>query len=135
MKPFSPHLWLKVERSTPSQIFIVALVGVPKLLRINLPYLISQDTIGKLICEHHAALREDGEGWKVVDCFGRVIGYYHHYEFGQCHEYDTSGKLIGYLGEIPPHYGEEATLMIDSKKVAARLSKLFILERDCSTAR
>jgi hypothetical protein len=121
MKSFSPHLWLKVERSIPSQIFIVALVGVPKLLRIDLPNLISLDTIEQMIRVHHAALREGSQGWKVVDCFGMVLGYYYHYEYGKCHEYDVNGKRIGFSENLPPHYGEAAALSIDGQMVETKI--------------
>jgi hypothetical protein len=120
MKSFSPHLWLKVERDIPSQIFIVALVGVPELLRINLPNLVSLDTIEQMIRDHFAALRENKHGRKVVNCFGKVLGYYHHYEYGKCNEYDTNGKKTGHLGALPPHYGEVATLRIDGREVKSK---------------
>jgi hypothetical protein len=121
MKSFSPHLWLKVERSIPSQIFIVALVGVPKLLRIDLPNLISLDTIEKIICEHHAALRVDARGVKVVDCFGAVLSYYYHYEYGNCLEYDFTGKQIGVLHRLPDHFEQVATLSVDGLLVEAKI--------------
>ena len=114
---FSPHLWLKVERDIPSQIFVVALVGVPKLLKVELPYLVSVDRIPQIIRHHYGLLREDDKGSsKVVTCFGRVLGYYYHYEKGKCQEYDVCGELIGQLIGIPAHYDQEATLEIDDRK-------------------
>ena len=114
---FSPHLWLKVERDIPSQIFIVALVGVPKLLNVELPHLVSVDLIPQIIRDHYGLLREDEKGsYKVVTCFGRVLGYYYHYEKGKCQEYDVCGAVIGQLNSIPAHYEQEATLEIGGRK-------------------
>lgn len=114
---FSPHLWLKVERNTPSQIFIAALVGVPKLLNVELPHLVSVDRIPQIIRNHYGLLREDEKGsYKVVTCFGRVLGYYYHYEKGKCQEYNVCGKPISHLDNTPAHYGQKATLEIDGRK-------------------
>ena len=114
---FSPHLWLKVERDVPSQIFIVALVGVPKLLKVELPHLVTIDRIRQGIRNHHALLGEDEKGsYKVLPCFGRVLGYYYHYKKGKCQEYDVCGELIGHLDNTPAHYGQKATLEIDGRK-------------------
>lgn len=108
-----PHLWLKVERDMPSQIFIVALVGVPSILMVALPRLLSMETIGTIVRDHYATLRvaDQGEG-KMVPCFGRVLGYYYHHAPGVCHEYNVCGDLIGYYDGFPPHYGEIATLEV-----------------------
>jgi hypothetical protein len=115
---FSPHLWLKVERDIPSQIFIVALVGVPKLLNVELPHLVSVDRIPQIIRNHYGLLPEDEKGTsRVVTCFGRVRGYYYHDEKGKCQEYDVRGALIGQLMGIPAHYEQEATLEIDGRKM------------------
>lgn len=115
---FSPHLWLKVERDIPSQIFIVALVGVPKLLKVELPRLVSVDHIPKIIRNHYDLLRENEKGsFKVVTCFGRVLGYYYHHERGKCLEYDVCGELIGLLKGIPAHYDQEATLEIEGRRM------------------
>ena len=115
---FSPHFWLKVERNIPSQIFIVALVGVPKLLKVELPHLISVDRIPQIIRNHYELLRENENGsFKVVTCFGRVLGYYYHFENGKCQEYDVCGELIGGLNGMPAHYDQEATLEIEGRKV------------------
>ncbi len=76
---FSPLLWLKDERDILSQLFIVAFVGVPKLLKVELSHLVYVERIPQIIRNHYELLTEDEKGTtRVVTCFGRVRGYYYH---------------------------------------------------------
>ena len=108
---FAHHLWLKVERDRPEQIFILGLTGVDKWLKVDLPSLIEISGIRDVITSHYKSCH-DG----TVPCFGKVLGYYYHYEPGKCIEYDVEGCVTRTLDEIPKHYGQRATLTVEGKE-------------------
>ncbi len=115
-KVFAHHLWLKVERDHPQQIFILGLTGVDKWLKVELPSLIEISEIRDVIRSHYKSCH-DG----AVPCFGKVLGYYYHYEPDKCIEYDIEGVAVGTLNETPKHYGQRATLTVEGKAFPFRI--------------
>jgi len=108
MEEFTPHLFLKVEHEHPRPLFVLAMTNVSTLLRIDMPRVVSAEQLQKTIRDNYAKW-EGG-----LPCYGRILGYYHHYELGRCVEYDVQGFLVGTVDKVPMHYGMRATLSIQT---------------------
>ena len=107
---FTPHLWLKVERDVPRQIAGLALVGVDRVLRIELPDLFNVATIPDLIVAHY----QETNGHTPF--FGKITGYYFHYLEGKCLVYSIEGEALHAVNEMPRHYGKLATISFNNTK-------------------
>jgi hypothetical protein len=101
---FVSHLWRKVEREKPNQIAALALIGVDKILRKNIPHNINTWMIPALIRKDYQ--NENGN----VPFFGKITGYYLHQRPGLSFEFDTEGTQLAVHLNSPPHYGEKAAI-------------------------
>jgi hypothetical protein len=87
---FRPHAIIATDRSVPSPIFVAALIGVEKILRIDLDTSLPEETFV------HQALA------KVPDqtaAFGRPIGVTINYSPDRAVRYDLNGNPIETLAE------------------------------------
>lgn len=108
---FKPHLWRKVERSVPRPIFVVGFAGVKKFLQIDLHDDHKLEDLKNIIKSDY----EEKEG--RTGPFGKIYGYYYHYEDGAFTEYSVDGEYICAHKGKPDHYGEKASLKIDGEPV------------------
>jgi len=82
---FKPHAIVRTEHETPSPIFVVAIVGAEKILRLDFNYTKPQvqwiqEIIGKLPQDAIA--------------FGKVTGFFLNYSPDRAIEYDRDGTLV-----------------------------------------
>jgi hypothetical protein len=85
---FRPHAIILTERSVPSPIFVAAIIGVEKLLRIDL-----DATQGPMSFVRHVLNRLPEE----VPAFGKPIGFVINYSPDQAVRFDRNGQPIAML--------------------------------------
>lgn len=111
---FRPHAIIATDRSVPSPIFVAALIGVEKILRIDLDTSLPEETFV------HQALA------KVPDqtaAFGRPIGVTINYSPDRAVRYDLNGNPLETLAEAIRC--REASLIVppSKKDVSVRIGK------------
>jgi hypothetical protein len=124
---FKPHLQVQCERSIPSPIFPVALIGVRKLRILELPddAASSDDDARDRIAMH--AIRchyRENRGW--VPCFGQITGYvlvvfpgYDGLDFGM--PFDCRGRPTGSMTTVQ----RLPDALLGIRRGDGRLSQLF----------
>jgi len=101
---FSPHLIIKVSQKVPSPILIAALVGVEKILKIDLPKYILELSLHKQISVVRKVIREhfkQSQGQTMAKCFGSIEGYFFKYSAEKSLLFDTQGNVCK-IGEKCP---------------------------------
>lgn len=86
---FQPHALLRTERTTPSPIFLVALVGAERILRVDIEFAQPQETWARQVVERLP---------KEVIAFGQVTGFFLNFSPDLCIEFDRAGTP---LREVP----------------------------------
>jgi hypothetical protein len=89
-KHFRPHAIWRTERDSPSQIFIVAFIGVDKILRLDLDQSVSQSRWVKTVRSQMP---------DQVISFGKVTGFYINYAPDHAKEFDRLGNVVGELSK------------------------------------
>ncbi len=87
---FCPHAIILTERTVPSPIFVAAMIGVEKLLRIDL------DATEGLVSFVRQVLDRLPEG---VPAFGKPIGFVINYSPDKAVKFDPNGRPVAILGE------------------------------------
>jgi hypothetical protein len=82
---FQPHAILRMERSTPSPIFLVALVGVDRILRVDFDSAQPQETWVRQVVARLP---------KEVIAFGQVTGFFLNFTPDLCIEFDPEGAPL-----------------------------------------
>ena len=95
---FTPHIFIKHERTTPSPIFVVAIVGEAYFKRVSLPSHFRELTsdaqisaVEEIVVNHY----REFEG-SSPSPYGKITGYYFRTTFDSSLEFSTDGKLLGF---------------------------------------
>jgi len=106
---FSPHAIILTERTVPSPIFVAAIIGVEKLLRIDL-----DATQGPVNFVRQALDRLPA----AVPAFGKPIGFVINYSPDQAVKFDRNGQPTAILDKaVRP---ETAVLRLGGRPITAQ---------------
>jgi hypothetical protein len=90
---FRPHVIILTERSVPSPIFVAAMIGVEKLLRIDLDAIQGPVSFVRQVLDR---LPEE------VPAFGKTVGFVINYSPDQAVRFDPNGQPIAILDKAVP---------------------------------
>jgi hypothetical protein len=111
---FRPHAIIATKRSVPSHIFVAALIGVEKILRIDFDTSLPEDTY---VYQALAKLPEQ------TIAFGRPVGVIINYSPGRAVRYDLKGNPIETL-TVAVQFGNAFLTIPPSKKdMSVRIGK------------
>jgi hypothetical protein len=111
---FQPHAIIATERSVPSPIFVAALIGVEKILRIEFDTSLPEETY------LHQALAQLPE---ETIAFGRPIGVTVNYAPDRAVRYDLNGYPIDTLAAAAQCGRAYLTVPPNKKDMSARMGK------------
>jgi hypothetical protein len=113
---FRPHATILTERTVPSPIFVAAMIGVEKLLRIDLD--LTQGPVSFV----RQALDRLPEG---VPAFGKPIGFVINYSPDKAVRFDRNGQPIAILDEaVRP--GTAVLLRLGERPIPAEALGLIV---------
>ena len=113
---FRPHAIILTERTVPSPIFVAAMIGVEKLLRIDL------DATQGPVSFVRQVLDRLPEG---VPAFGKPIGFVINYSPDEAVRFDRNGQPIAILDEaVRP--GTAVFLRLDGRPIPAEALGLIV---------
>ena len=111
---FRPHAIIATERSIPSPIFVAALIGVEKILRIDFDTSLPEETYV------HQALAQIPE---QTIAFGRPIGVTVNYSLDRAVRYDLNANPIETLTEAFRCGKASFTIPPSKKDMSVRIGK------------
>jgi hypothetical protein len=111
---FRPHAIIATERSVPSPIFVAALIGVEKILRIDFDTSLPEATYV------HQALAQIPE---QTIAFGRPTGVIVNYSADRAVRYDLKGDPIEILTEAIQCGKASFTIPPSKKDISVRIGK------------
>lgn len=114
---FVPHGIIDTERSVPSPIFIVAVIGADRLKKVDLDLSKDPTTYPSQVMEEISKrVNDDGR----IICFGKPIGFTINYSLNKAIKYDLAGNPIKEY-DRPIRLGR-ATLSVGGRKIPPFLS-------------
>lgn len=117
---FRPHAIIATDRSVPSPIFVAALIGVQKILRIDFDTSLPEDTYV------HQALAQIPE---QTIAFGRPIGVTVNYSPNRAVRYNLKGDPIEILNEAIRCGKASFTVPPSKKDMSVQFGKAFGLRK------
>lgn len=117
---FKPHAIILTERAVPSPIFVAAVLGVDRLLRIDFD--LSKDP-STFVSQALSGLNQKLQKWgSSIPAFGKPIGFVINYTYDRHGRFDLDGKLVELKGQHQ-QLGE-ATLTVSGRKSLADIFQL-----------
>ncbi len=113
---FCPHAIILTERTVPSPIFVAAMIGVEKLLRVDLDLTQGPVSFVKQVLDRLP------EG---VPAFGKTVGFVINYSPDQAVRFDSNGQANAILKEaVRP--GTAVLLRLDGRPIPAEALGLIV---------
>jgi hypothetical protein len=99
MKGFVPHAIIICENRIPSPIFVAAMLGVEKLLRIDFPETVNADYYVQFALEAmHARIQQ--YGGSTIPAFGKPVAIVVNFSEKSATRYDLNGRAVEQLSAV-----------------------------------